>query len=289
MVSDATDNLFVGFQRLLPTRLLGKLVYRLSRSRRPWLKNTLIRLFLSAYRVDTTEMDKNDPCDYLSFNAFFTRALKPGARTFATDPEAICSPADGLVQQIGYLQAGQLLQAKGIEYGLADLLGVAATELPAFDAGAFVTIYLAPHNYHRVHMPSDGSIDNMIYVPGKRLAVNRTTARAVPGLFAGNERLACHCQTQAEPYWLVLVGAMNVASISTAWGGEVLPFPRRARTPQSLDVQPAAELKKGEYCGHFNMGSTVILIYPNDSVRWDPALRAGNTLQVGQKVGSMTR
>lgn len=288
IVPALTDNLFVAFQRVLPTRLLGWLVYRLSRSESRWLKNTLIRLFVRAYGVDTTEMDRPSARDYPSFNAFFSRALRPGARVTDQDPGAICSPADGTVQQIGYLANGQLLQIKGIEYALVDLLGVADSTLPAFDTGAFLTIYLAPYNYHRVHMPSDGSIDTMIYAPGKRLAVNQTTARTVPGLFAGNERLACDCRGRPGPYWLVFVGAMNVASISTAWAGEVLPVPGGARAPQTLRVEPAAELKKGEYCGHFNMGSTVILIYPNDSVRWDPALQPETVLQVGQKVGSLT-
>jgi phosphatidylserine decarboxylase len=287
-VPGAADRLFVGFQRALPAHLLGRLVYRLSRSQRPWLKNTLIRLFVRAYRVDTTEMDEREPCDYRSFNAFFTRSLKPGARTIDPDPGTICSPADGTVQQIGYLRAGQLLQVKGLEYGLVDLLGVSATALPVFEAGAFLTIYLAPHNYHRVHMPTDGSISRMIYAPGKRLAVNEATARTVPGLFAGNERLACDCTGQRDPFWLVFVGAMNVASISTEWAGEVLPYPMRAKGPQSLPVEPAAVLSKGEYCGHFNMGSTVVLVFPNDSVQWDPSLGPGAPLRVGQAVGSTT-
>ncbi len=273
---------------MLPTRWLGRLVYRLSRSQRPWLKNTLIRLFVRIYRIDTTEMDKNAACDYPSFNTFFTRALRPGARPVDPDRNAVCSPADGTVQQIGYLNDGKLLQAKGIEYRLSALLGIPKTGVGAFEAGAFLTIYLAPHNYHRVHMPRDGSIDRMNYVPGKRLAVNQATARAVPGLFAGNERLACDCQGAPGPYWLVFVGALNVASISTVWAGEVLPFSHRTLIPQSLDVEPAAELKKGEYCGHFNMGSTVILIFSNGAVRWDRALHPGDPLRVGQKVGSMT-
>ena len=287
-VPNIADNLFVGLQRMLPTRWLGRLVYRLSRSRIPWLKNTLIRLFVRMYPVDTTEMDENAPCDYSSFNTFFTRALRPGARPVDPAHDSVCSPADGTVQQIGYLIDGQLLQVKGIAYSLADLLGISETGIPAFDTGAFLTIYLAPHNYHRVHMPRDGSIGGMNYVPGKRLAVNRATARAVPGLFAGNERLACDCLERSRPFWLVFVGAMNVASISTAWAGEVLPYPHRVQIPQPIAVEPAIELKKGDYVGHFNMGSTVILIFPNDTVHWDPALRPGNALRVGQKVGAMT-
>jgi phosphatidylserine decarboxylase len=286
-VAGVADKLFAGFQRVLPTRWLGKLVYRLSRSQRPRLKNALIRLFVRMYRVDTTEMDRDDPCDYRSFNDFFSRALRPGARAIDPDPRSVCSPADGAVQQIGQVKDGQLLQVKGIEYGLADLLGVPAADLRGFESGAFLTIYLAPHNYHRVHMPGDASIGGTIYIPGKRLAVNQATARAVPGLFTGNERLACDCRGPDGHFWLVFVGAMNVSSISTAWAGEVLPWPNRVHTAQRRDFAPAPLLEKGDYCGHFNMGSTVVLIYPDATVAWDPSLGAGSPLRVGQKVGSI--
>jgi phosphatidylserine decarboxylase len=289
IVASKTDNLFVAFQRIIPTRLLGRLVYRLSRSRKTLLKNALIHLFLKMYPVDTTEMDEDSPRDYSSFNAFFSRALRPGARPVDPGHDTVCSPADGTVQQIGYLKNGQLLQVKGVEYSLVDLLGIPKSGLPAFDAGAFLTIYLAPHNYHRVHMPRDASITRMNYVPGRRLAVNQATARAVPGLFSGNERLACDCLEGSRPYWLVFVGAMNVASISTAWAGEVLPCADRARRPRSIAVDPRADLKKGDYCGHFNMGSTVIVIFPNDAVHWDTTFHAGSPLRVGQKVGSLSR
>jgi phosphatidylserine decarboxylase len=289
IVASKTDNLFVAFQRIIPTRLLGRLVYRLSRSRKTLLKNALIHLFLKMYPVDTTEMDEDSPGDYSSFNAFFSRALRPGARPVDPGHDTVCSPADGTVQQIGYLKNGQLLQVKGVEYSLVDLLGIPESGLPAFDAGAFLTIYLAPHNYHRVHMPRDASITRMNYVPGRRLAVNQATARAVPGLFSGNERLACDCLEGSRPYWLVFVGAMNVASISTAWAGEVLPCADRGRRARSIAVDPRADLKKGDYCGHFNMGSTVIVIFPNDAVHWDTTFHAGSPLRVGQKVGSLSR
>lgn len=284
MLAAVSDQLFAFVQRLIPTRLLGRLVYRISRSRRKWLKNGLIRLFCRAFAVDTTEMDRPDPCDYPSFNAFFTRELRPGARTVDDDPIAVCSPADGTVQQIGHMTGGQLIQAKGIEYSLSDLLGLSAADTSAFAAGAYLTIYLAPHNYHRVHMPVDGSVTGMNYLPGRRLAVNQATARTIPGLFAGNERLACDCLGQRGPYWLIFVGAMNVASISTAWAGEVLPGTGR---PESCRPVADTALNKGDYCGHFNMGSTVILIFPNNTVAWDPGLNPGAALRVGQRVGSL--
>jgi len=280
--------LFVRLQYLLPTRLLGRLVYRISRSRRTGLKNALIRIFVRLYAVDTSEMDRPLPCEYPSFNDFFTRSLKDGARPVDPDPTAICSPADGTVQQVGRIQQGQLLQAKGINYSLARLLGIDDDAAAQFDNGAFLTIYLAPHNYHRVHMPLDGTVRSMCYLPGKRLAVNKITADSVAGLFAGNERLSCYCDGPRGPFWLVFVGAMNVASITTAWSGETLPVSNGGRFRRDYTGQQAPKLNKGDYCGHFNMGSTVIIALPPDTVDWSPALTLGASLRVGQRVGSLT-
>lgn len=284
-----TDKLFVLFQRVLPKTLLGRIAYRVSRSRRPWLKNALIRCFVRAYAVDTTEMGLANPIDYPSFNAFFTRELCAGARPIDEHPDAICSPADGTVQQIGHIEEGQLFQAKGIFYRLTDLLGVDRQDTVAFAGGAFLTIYLAPHNYHRVHMPLEGVISGMRYLPGRRLAVNEATVRSVPGLFAVNERLAVFCGGDRGPYWIVFVGAMNVASISTAWAGEVLPHTHGEPYRQAYDDAQAVALRKGDYCGHFNMGSTVIIVLPDQTVAWDPALAPGDPLRVGQRVGTLLR
>jgi len=278
-----TEQLFIALQYLLPKRLLGRAVYRLSRSRIGWLKNLLIRGFVKAFPVDVSEMDEPVPGNYPSFNAFFTRELKDGARPFDPDPKAIGCPADGAVQNLGRIRAGQLLQAKGIEYRLNRLLSIEPDEAARFDGGAYLTIYLAPHNYHRVHAPSDGRIDRMNFVPGELFSVNETTARHVPGLFARNERVACEAAGGPADYWIVFVGAMNVASVSTAWAGEIAPGP----TPQRTDYPQAdaCELAKGDYCGHFNMGSTIILVYPPDTVEWDERLAPGDLLTVGQTIG----
>ncbi|MFW2405348.1 MAG: archaetidylserine decarboxylase [Gammaproteobacteria bacterium] len=278
-----TERLFIALQYLLPKRLLGRVVYRLSRTQIPLLKNLLIRGFVRAFRVDISEMDEPDPCNYPSFNAFFTRELKTGARPFDPDPNVIGCPADGAVQNLGRIRAGQLLQAKGIEYRLDRLLDIEPGEAERFDGGAFLTIYLAPHNYHRVHAPSDGRVECMNFVPGELFSVNETTARHVRSLFARNERVACECIGGRADYWIVFVGAMNVASVSTAWAGEIAPGPTPQRTRYA--EPDARELAKGDYCGHFNMGSTIILVYPPDTVEWEPGLSPGDLLTVGQTIG----
>jgi phosphatidylserine decarboxylase len=274
--------LFIALQKILPTRALGRLAYKLSRSQTRWLKNLLIGCFVRLYPVDLTEMDRL-PSDYESFNAFFTRSLKPGIRPVSADPGAVCCPADGLLQQADIVAEGRLIQAKGISYRLTDLLGIDAA--PEFDGGAFLTIYLAPHNYHRVHAPLGGSVQRLHYIPGKRYAVNSMTARHLPGLFTKNERIACYCNGELSPYWLVFVGAMNVSSISTAWSGEIVSAdgPRQWIYEEGDTVM----LNKGDYFGHFNMGSTVIMVFPAGTVSWNDELRPGMTLRVGQRVGRL--
>ena len=278
-----TEHLFIALQYILPKRLLGRAVYRLSRSRITWLKNLLIRAFAWAFPVDLTEMDEPDACRYPSFNAFFTRALRAGARPVDPNPTTVTCPADGAVQNLGRISDGQLIQAKGIHYRLDELLDVDADEAARFDGGAFLTVYLAPHNYHRVHAPSAGRVTRMNFVPGDLFSVNEITARRLPGLFARNERVACECIDGTADYWIVFVGAMNVASVSTAWAGEIAPgpSPRRFTYPENQGYR----LAKGDYCGHFNMGSTIILVYPPDTVTWDAGLAAGDLLTVGRLVG----
>jgi len=277
------DRLFVALQFVLPTRLLGRVVYRATRSRVRWFKNTLIRAFVAAFPVDVTEMDTADTCDYESFNAFFTRNLAPNARPVDPNPAGICCPADGTVQQLGPIADGRLLQVKGLDYRLDQLLGVSPADAARFDGGVFLTIYLAPHNYHRVHAPSAGRVRRMNFIPGALFSVNETTARHIPGLFARNERVACYFSDGPADYWLVFVGAMNVASISTAWAGEITA--QRTGRQISYDDAEAFPLAKGDYAGHFNMGSTVIVVYPPESVIWDHGLAPGDPLTAGREIG----
>jgi len=284
-MSTVRDKLFVGMQYLLPARLIGALVHRLARSRHVWLKNTLIRSFTRLFTIDETEMDAARAIDYPSFNAFFTRALKPGVRPIDADPHSICSPVDGTVQQAGQVSDGRLFQAKGMSFTATRLLGAQAADSEPFDGGAFMTIYLAPHNYHRVHAPLDGKLRRMHFVPGTRFSVNRATANSISGLFARNERVACLFDGKHGPYWLVFIGAMNVASISTAWAGEIVSGgePRHER----FDAETAPSFNKGDYIGHFNLGSTIIVIFPRDVAVLDQSLQPHSTVTVGQRIGSL--
>ena len=279
------DRIFIALQYLLPKRALGRLVYGLARSRIRWIKNSLISGFVRVFPVDLTEMAVSDPCSYASFNEFFARELKPGARPVDPDTQTICGPADGSVQQIGQIASGQLLQAKGMNYALDRLLDTDPAEAERFNGGQFLTIYLAPHNYHRVHAPSAGHVRRMHFIPGELFSVNATTARHIPGLFARNERVAFHCEDRGLEYWLVFVGAMNVASVSTAWSGEITA--ERSPRQTLYSAEEAYALGRGDYCGHFNMGSTVIVIYPPDTVTWDRNLKPGDTVRANQVVGRL--
>lgn len=275
--------LYVALQRLLPQFLLGRVVHRLARVRTPWFKDLCIRVFTRLFPVNLAEAAHPVPSGYETFNAFFTRALQPGARPQDPDPAAITCPADGRVQQAGNLDDGRLLQAKGMTYTAAELLGD-ADSAAAFRDGWFLTVYLAPQDYHRVHAPRAGTLTDMLYVPGARLSVNESTAAAVPGLFARNERLVCQFASPDGPFAMVLVGALNVASISTTWAGEVLPCkPRRLRRwhyagPAGITVG------RGDEIGCFNLGSTVILLLPPGFAPADAGLAPGQPLRVGQRV-----
>jgi phosphatidylserine decarboxylase len=277
------ERLFVAFQYLLPQHGLSALMYRVARWRWPPFKDALIGWFVRRYRVDMSLAAESDPRVYPSFNAFFTRSLKPGARPIAADPTALLCPADGILSQMGELRDGALLQAKGHSYTALDLLGGDARAAASFAGGAYVTIYLSPRDYHRVHMPLSGNLAAMTHVRGRLFSVNAVTARAVPGLFARNERVVCHFDTQIGPMAVILVGAIFVGSMETVWAGQVTPSPRDgARTTPG-----AVRLGRGEEMGRFNMGSTVILLLPPGAVKLDPGIAAGDSLCVGQALGRL--
>jgi phosphatidylserine decarboxylase len=254
-----------------------------TRVRARWFKNLLIGGFLKLYDVDLQEAAEADPYRYTSFNAFFTRALGEGRRRIDVEPDAIASPVDGTVSECGRIDGDSLLQAKGRHYTL-DALLAAQPWTRAFVGGSFATIYLAPYNYHRIHMPLDGSLAATVYVPGRLFSVNAATARHVPGLFARNERVLTLFDSAAGCFALVLVGALNVGSMSTVWAGDITPARRRAvtrlpETPLSLD--------KGAELGRFNMGSTVILLFEPGRVAWAALLRAGVAVRFGQRIGTL--
>jgi len=275
--------LFVWFQYVLPQHAVSRLVLRATRARASWFKNALIRAFMRLYPIDMAEAAQSDPCAYGSFNEFFTRALKPDARSIAPGLREIACPADGMISEAGRIEGDRLLQAKGRHYALAELL---ASESSArrFADGAFATIYLAPFNYHRVHMPQRGRLREAVYVPGRLFSVNAATASLVPRLFARNERVLTFFDGAFGEFALILVGALNVGSIATVWAGDVTPAARRVVT--TLPPQDVS-LDKGEEFGRFNMGSTVILLFQENRVRWHEDMRAGATVRLGQSLGCL--
>jgi phosphatidylserine decarboxylase len=278
--------LFVWLQYLLPQHGISRLVLIATRVRKPWFKNALIRGFLRMFDVDMQDAVEIDPLRYPTFNAFFTRALRPGTRPLAPDPDAIASPVDGTLSEYGAIDGDSLLQAKGRRYTLADLLA-GRTWARRFEGGSFATIYLAPFNYHRIHMPVRGSLQETWYVPGRLFSVNMVTARLVPRLFARNERIVALFDTQAGAFALVMVGALNVGSMATVWAGDIAPASRRVGARRVLTRLPdtALTLEKGAEFGRFNMGSTVILLFEPKRMHWHAALSPGLHVRLGETLG----
>lgn len=275
--------LFVGLQHGLPQHLLSGLAFRLTRLRLGPVTGLTIRAFVRAFNVDLSEAVAPSPDAYPTFNAFFTRALRPGARPLDNTPESIVSPVDGVVSQIGYIEAGRIFQAKGQDFSCRELLGGDADLASRFDGGAFATLYLSPRDYHRIHMPVDGSLRSTVHVPGRLFSVNPTTAAGVPRLFARNERVVCLFETALGPMVLVLVGAIFVGSIETVCSGRITP-PRGRKIAQVASDGACASLARGDELGRFNMGSTVILLLPPGRIRWKPGLAAGSAIRCGNTI-----
>jgi phosphatidylserine decarboxylase len=281
--------LFVALQYLLPQHSLSQLVHQLTRSRVPWLKNALIRGFVGRFHPDMRDAAQPDPLAFQSFNDFFTRALRAAARPADPDPAVLVSPVDGSISQLGRLDGSWLVQAKGHAYTLEALLAAEAACTDVFRGGAFATLYLAPFNYHRVHMPLSGTLRAAWYVPGQLFSVNATTAAGVPGLFARNERVVCVFAAGELSWALVLVGALFVGSLETVWHGEITPRSVRRRAELTLDASRASlTLAKGAELGRFNMGSTVILLLPPGRASWLAPLAPGSAIRVGQPLAQLT-
>jgi phosphatidylserine decarboxylase len=280
------ERAFIGLQHLLPQHALSRVVGALARSRIGFLRRALIGAFLRNYPVDLAEAARSDPADYESFNDFFTRRLRAGARPADPDPRAVLCPVDGVVSQAGRIDGATLLQAKGIRYPAAALLGGDAATAAEFDGGEFATLYLAPHNYHRIHMPFAGTLRAARFVPGDLFSVNAATAAAVPALFTRNERIACVFDTQAGPMAVVLVGALFVGSMSLAWAGAVRPRDRRGVT--ALPARdPFIALDRGAELGWFNMGSTVIVLFAPRGPSLVDGLSPGSAVQVGRRLATL--
>lgn len=276
--------LFIALQRLTPQHLLSRAAGVLASTTNTTVKNLFIRWFVQRYQVDMSQALEEDPCTYTNFNAFFTRALKPGARMIDSDPGSVICPADGAVSQLGKIASGRVFQAKGQTFSVVELLGGDIEAASAFTHGSFVTVYLSPRDYHRVHMPFAGTLTKMTYVPGDLFSVNTVTAEEVPRLFARNERVVCHFETSAGPMVVVLVGAMIVASIETVWAGLVAPLRRKIITTD-YTAPKAIHLNKGDELGRFLLGSTAIVLFPEGAVNWHVELGATSPVQMGQAIG----
>jgi phosphatidylserine decarboxylase len=282
---------FVALQYLLPHHLLCRIVYALTRSRIGWLKNFLIAAFMRGYAPRMADALEPEPLRYPTFNAFFTRALRRDARPIDPDPLRVASPCDGTLSVASALEGNQLLQAKGHAFSLEALLGDNALWAPRLRGGLYATLYLAPFNYHRVHMPLGGRLSAAWHIAGRLFSVNSATVARVPGLFARNERVICAFEGEHGPFVVVLVGALFVGSMSTVWHGEVTPW-RAAAAPAGgvHRLEPTgADLwqPRGAELGRFNMGSTVLLLLPPGLARWDPLLARGAAVAVGQGLGSL--
>ncbi len=270
---------------VLPHRLLSSLARRLAYSTRPAIKQRLIDAVITKFGVDMAEAADPDPRNYPSFNAFFTRALKPGARTPDPDPRALLMPADGRISQLGRIEDGRIFQAKGQSFSVEELLGDAEAARPYRD-GLFATVYLSPRDYHRVHMPWNGMLRETMHVPGRLFSVGPDAVASVPRVFARNERLACHFYSDFGPMCQVMVGALLVSGVETVWDGvEIPPYGhgqrRRDWRNRGIALERFAEMAR------FNYGSTVIVLLPPGVAEFAPGLQAESPVRLGQRLATL--
>ena len=278
---DHRAELFVALQRLLPKHALSRLIAKLAESKNIWLKNLLINRAIKTFNINMDEAISDDLASYDSFNAFFTRQLKPEARPLDKGAKIITSPADGVISQAGKIVKNKVLQAKNVDYSLARLVGD-SNQAKHYENGIFSTIYLSPKDYHRVHIPADGQLLNSRYIPGELFSVNQQTAEMVPNLFARNERLVCEFKSaQLGHFSVIFVGAMLVAGIETVWGGMEKPGPGAVRETDHSDQE--IYFSKGDELGRFKFGSTVILLFPENSVTLNKNIAATSPVNVAEK------
>lgn len=273
-------------QYLMPGHLISRLIHAFTRIRHPGIKNRFTAWFVKQFKVNMDEAAESDPLAYEHFNAFFTRELKKGARPIVGGADQLACPVDGAVSQAGEIVDDRIFQAKGHDYSLQQLLGGSAKRAAPFIGGSFATIYLSPRDYHRIHMPIDGRLQEMVHVPGRLFSVSPATTRVIPGLFARNERVVSIFDTAAGPMAMVKVGAVNVGSIETVWAGEVTPPAGRVVRARRYEGDDAITLKKGEEMGRFNMGSTVILLFGPDAVDWAGDIQPGRAVRLGQALAT---
>ena len=280
------DRFAVFLQYLLPKQALTAFAGFVASRERGWVTTALIRWFVGKYQVNMAEAANPDITAYPTFNAFFTRALQPGARPLAQ--AALVCPVDGAISQLGAIAHDQIFQAKGHHYSTTALVGGDAALAADYQDGHFATIYLSPKDYHRIHMPAGGRLSRMIYVPGELFSVNPVTARGVPGLFARNERVVCVFESARGPFVLVLVGATIVGIMATVWHGVVNP-PRSKAVREwhyPASGQPEVVLKQGDEMGRFLLGSTVVMLFPKGPLRFNPAWAHGGSVRLGEAMAA---
>ncbi len=284
-------NMFFDYLKVLPHYLLPKkaitlLAGLLAEVQTPRVKNFLIQYFIHKYAINMSEAREENPQNYVSFNDFFIRQLKPDCRPI-TQADLI-SPVDGCISEIGPIHSGMLLQAKNRYYSVEDLLACDPTLSSQFNNGQFVTMYLSPKDYHRVHMPIQGTLSQMIHVPGQLFSVQPLTTRMIPTLFSRNERLVIFFNTKAGAMAMVMVGATIVGSIGTSWHGDVLRSRERLYVDYTHDQLKPMRLQQGAEMGYFKLGSTVILLFAEGKrIQWDPALKAGSQIRLAQEIGRL--
>lgn len=274
--------LFAAIQYVLPHHLISRAVHYFVECEIPWFKNALIEWIINHYEVDMSEAQKESPQAYKHFNDFFTRPLKEGARPLPEDSNMIVSPADGAISQLGDIRHGRIFQAKGHDYSLIELLGGDARLGQEFTGGKFATIYLSPRDYHRIHTPAGGKLRQMIHVPGRLFSVNQGTVENIPNLFARNERVISIFDTDHGPMAIIMVGAINVASIETVWAGLVTPQSKRVGAIHYGDTNQSVELKRGDEMGRFKLGSTAIVLFGEKQVAWLEHWQPGMTIKMGE-------
>ncbi|MEX0624825.1 MAG: archaetidylserine decarboxylase [Saccharospirillum sp.] len=280
MTLSVKDRLFIASQYLVPHHTLSRLIGALAESEWGPLKRRFINTFAKHYQVNMSEAERPNLGDYRNFNDFFTRSLTPDARTFPDDAQTLGSPVDGNVSQAGTITDGRIIQAKQQSFTVTELLGGDAEQARRYKDGEFATLYLAPRDYHRIHMPCDGTLLRTTFVPGRLFSVNGTTAEAVPRLFARNERLVCEFETERGRMVMVLVGAMIVASIETTWAGVVAPMRRQI---QHLNYNnPQLTFSRGEEMGRFRLGSTVVMLFEPNTLAWNESISPGEPIKLGQ-------
>ena len=273
-------------QYLLPKSALTNFAGRVAGAKGGEMTTRLIRWFVTKYDVNMDEAANSDIASYHSFNEFFTRALKPGARPLAK-ADFVC-PVDGRISQFGAIEGDQIFQAKGHKFSTTALVGGDAALAKQFEHGSFANLYLSPRDYHRIHMPCAATLKRMIYVPGELFSVNPTTARGVPGLFARNERVVCEFDTAFGPFVMVLVGATIVGSMATVWHGVVNP-PRLPKVTEWTYKKNEYVFKKGEEMGRFLLGSTVVMLFPKDTLHFNDQWQPAGPVRLGELMANQKK